>query len=128
MLIKDHSWGSITLDNGDTFGNVVIRSATAGNAYWNWDWNYLPEAMHHNPGYRRVDVDNLIFNSIIIPDNVILSTGYKNALKISGDIIDYIRSRGIGNVYIADTLECIRLYNSMERNRQSVVALIHSTC
>ena len=108
-------WSSITLDNGVTVRDLIIRSTSAGGGHSAWNWNYLPEVMHHDPGLREVDVNHLILDNPVLPKNVILSTGHHNVLKVSGRIVDYIRSRGINNVYIVNTDDAIRLYNSMER-------------
>lgn len=126
--ITSSNWGSITLDNGVSVRDLIIRSTAAGNSHSAWYWNYLPEVMHHDPGLREVDVNHLILDNSILPKNVILSTGRYNMLKISGRIVDYIRAKGINNIYVVNTDDAIRLYNSMEKDGISVIALIHSTC
>jgi len=89
-----------------------------------WDWKETH--MHHDPGVRRIDVEPIVDTQEIT--TMILTTGFKDKLKIQQSAIDYLLSKGI-EVSILSTRTALEFYNNVafEKHRH-VAALIHTTC
>jgi hypothetical protein len=140
-IISD-GWGTITLKlNGLTknFKDVVILPSYDQQIAEDWNWGWDNEIMHHRPGVRIKDIEQLIFSKTPKPDVVILSQGRGHGgqrenpgpgiLEISLDVKEYIESQGISEIYMLKTVGAIEKYNEIRSQGQKrIAALIHTTC
>jgi hypothetical protein len=84
--------------------------------------------MHHKPGYRKEDIYNFIGKDKTVYTHVILSTGRNEMLRVSPDIISYIKSKGIPNVFVLETAKAIQQYIVLRSQHRGVAIFIHTTC
>ena len=115
-LVTAFSWGRIEV-SGRTFKDVRLYPGGAEA----WDWGKT--GTRHDPGIQLADVEDLLVHR---PRTVVLSRGMELALKVPQATIDAIRARG-PEVIVLQSEQAVAAYNA-RCGRETVVALIHSTC
>lgn len=86
-----------------------------------WDWNETGTS--HEPGVGPADVEELLERGATV---VIFGTGFHGRLRVREETFSALSGKGVG-AHAFRTEEAVRLYNEL-RGRESVGALIHSTC
>lgn len=144
--ILEDNWGTITLKvNGEVkvfkspHKDVVILPSEDKQSveYWNWCWS--KDGMHHHPGIRIKDIEHFVFSQDMLPDVIILSQGRGHGdqrdnegpgvLEIEPDVVDYIKMKGVKEVFILKTVAAIEKYNEMRKEgKKRIAAFIHTTC
>jgi hypothetical protein len=113
----DHiEWGKIIVQD-ETFKDVII----CNDHVEEWDWRKCNTK--HDPGIQMSDVIQII-DTI---DDLILSTGFENKLKVKPETIRFIEYKK-KIYYVLETSEAVKKYNELINNGHRVGALIHSTC
>lgn len=140
-IISD-DWGRIIVKmNGDTrtFKDVIILPSEAKpmTQEWNWKWD-KDDGMHHHPGIRIKDVEELILSKVPKPDVIILSLGRgyggkrdnpgEGVLEVVPELKKYLEDQEI-EVHILKTVKAIEKYNEIRvQGNKTIAALIHTTC
>ena len=86
-----------------------------------WDWNET--GTRHEPGIQPADVEELLAKGA---RTVVLSRGMQRRLQVCPETLAMLSARGV-TAHVLQTEEAVRRYNEL-RERESVAALIHSTC
>ena len=141
--IESDGWGEIIVGmegKTHTFKDVIILSSEDQQIAAKWNWAWSSEAMHHKPGIRICDIDQLILANIPKPDVIILTQGRGHGrgrenpgpgeLNVAPKVYDYIKQIGVKEVYILKTAAAIDKYKEIcfQGDRKSIAALIHTTC
>lgn len=140
-------WGEIKLMiNGEekSFRDVVILPPDQKQNTGKWDWNEIAEKtsekrMSHHPGVRIADIDYHILEKLSVPPEVVILSqgrGYGGKCENSGpgileimpDVEQYLKSKGVKEVYILKTAPAIKKYKELQNSGKRVAALIHTTC
>lgn len=125
---NDWRWIDVEMDTNSTkyLGDVILLPGSVQKWDWQWSGSSFKDQMHHLPGIRQLDLDQLILPSE--PDVVILSKGRDSKLNIHKDVRSYMRKKGI-ELHVLKTEDAITKYNALcaEGNKR-VAALIHTTC
>jgi hypothetical protein len=115
-LVTAFFWGHIEAA-GRAFKDARLYPGGAEE----WDWRKTGTC--HDPGIQFADVEDLLGRR---PKTVILSRGMALALQVPQKTIDAIRAR-VPEVIVLQSQKAVAEYNK-RCVRESVVALIHSTC
>lgn len=116
------SWGKteITHDDGSISKYKDAKVYPSGSCSWNWKIT----GTEHVPGIQIEDVTSFIDEV----DIVILTKGMDLELKTKSDTIDYISNKKGKELYMEQTEDAIKLYNTLIAQGKKVGMLIHSTC
>jgi hypothetical protein len=120
-------WGKIVVNDSEkgkvSYKDCKLYYSDGKTESKNWDWNI--SGTHHDPGVQRVDLHDMDtkLNGAIL----LLSTGYDNCLKITPELIEYLKTNKM-EYMIANTEEIITWYKKLVDANKKVVALIHTTC
>lgn len=114
--VTDVSWGRLEA-GGRTFKDARLFPGGARE----WDWGET--GTRHVPGIQPGDVEELLERGAAV---VVLGTGFYGRLGVCRETLEALEDRGV-SVRVEKTGEAVRLYNEL-RERESVGALIHSTC
>lgn len=89
-----------------------------------WDWG--ASGTSHHGGIQRADVEALLAEEA---SEVVLSTGRLGLLRVSREVLDLLKARGV-TVHVLRTGAAIDRYNALASvpDGPRVGALIHSTC
>lgn len=87
-----------------------------------WDWKETNT--HHAPGIQLADVAELLRNGCQV---IVLSRGMQLALRVSPDVLQALRDRGI-EVHVEETNAAVTTYNRLVDAGKPVGGLFHSTC
>ncbi len=125
-LITSIVWGKICVQETSGFNKVYdattskdCKLSPKGSKPWNWSLTN----MHHSPGIRPIDVQELVDDA----DVFILSRGMDLVLQVLPATVTYLESKG-KVVHVLQTQAAVKLYNELVLSGKRVAALIHSTC
>ena len=114
--ITNLSWGRLDVED------VSLRDAKLfPGGSREWDWNET--GTRHAPGIQPSDVEELLEHGAAV---VVLSRGFHNRLGVCGETLRMLEDEGV-SVRVEQTERAVKLYNEL-RERETVGALIHSTC
>ena len=114
--ITNLSWGRLDVED------VSFRDAKLfPGGSREWDWNET--GTRHAPGIQPSDVEELLEHGAAV---VVLSRGFHNRLGVCGETLRMLEDEGV-SVRVEQTERAVKLYNEL-RERETVGALIHSTC
>lgn len=117
-IIDRIEWGNITVKaDSFSFKDVIIHNDSVEE----WDWKKT--GTKHDPGIQIADLIQIIDKI----DHIVLSTGFKNQLRVQDNTLNYIKFKK-KNYYVLNTEEAVKKYNQLARAGHRVGALIHSTC
>ena len=113
-MIENYSFGKILINGKEYNSDLIIFK---DHIYDNW-W--------------RKEGHNLCINDIkeVInekPDILIIGTGYFGLMKVPKEIIENIKSLGIGQVIIKKTGDAYTEYNKLYK-KNNIIAALHLTC
>jgi hypothetical protein len=115
--ITRSSWGLIEIDGSQIYKDVMIYPG--GCRAWNWK----ETGTSHETGISWSDVEVILSKGA---EAIVLSKGMLNRLRISENLINELKTRGI-EVYVRTTTTAIKKYNKL-RKEKKVGGLFHSTC
>jgi hypothetical protein len=116
-LIRAFRWGMIEDGAGRAFKDARLYPGGSES----WDWNKT--GTHHKPGIQIADFEDLLR---LRPSSVILTRGVCLKLEVPQVTVDAARATG-AEVLVLQSEDAVAEYNRRAR-RETVVALIHSTC
>ena len=111
------SWGRLEVEGHGPFKDAKLFPGGARA----WDWRET--GTDHSPGIQPTDVQELLQQGANV---VVLSTGFLGRLQVCPETLQMLSDSGVA-VHILQSRKAVRLYNDL-RERESVAALIHSTC
>jgi hypothetical protein len=113
-MIENYGFGQMLI-NGEKYNSDLI--IFADHIYDNW-WR--------KEGHNLCidDVKEIINKK---PDILIIGTGFYGLMKVSEDLIKYIKSAGIEQVIIKKTRDAGEEYNKLYKNK-NIIAAFHLTC
>lgn len=111
------------------WGRMEIEELGRGRDFKLWpggggEWDWRETGMHHKPGIRPVDVQELLDHGC---ETVVLSQGFEGALHTAPETLTFLAERGIG-VDVAKTGDAAEIYNRLATEGKRVGGLFHSTC
>jgi hypothetical protein len=113
MEIDHYSFGTITI-NGKTYtSDVIIYPDSVDPSWWRKEGHSL----------RPEDLDKALSAK---PDLLIIGTGFSGIMKVPGETVLFIQSKGI-EVMVQRTEKAVSLYNALSKTR-NIVAALHLTC
>lgn len=115
--ITRSSWGLIEIDRSQVYKDVIVYPGGSRS----WDWSETGTS--HESGIQWSDVEEILSNGA---EAIVLSKGMLNRLRISKNLINELKMRGI-DVYVHTTTTAINKYNELRTNKK-VGGLFHSTC
>lgn len=85
--------------------------------------------MHHDPGYRNVDIDHyfLEMRNGMNYTHLILTTGRLRKVKVNASVVSYAKKHGVSEVHILETSEGLALFNKLYPTNW-VCIFVHTTC
>ncbi|MBX7225372.1 MAG: Mth938-like domain-containing protein [Chitinophagales bacterium] len=110
-------WGLLKIESLEKFKDAKIFPSGARS------WNWKETGTKHESGIQKNDVIELLAQDAEI---VVLSTGYKEMLKVTKECIEYLESKNIP-YHILRTDFAVKKYNELVEKGIRVGALIHST-
>ncbi|MFQ6102666.1 MAG: Mth938-like domain-containing protein [Candidatus Glassbacteria bacterium] len=116
--IKSISWGQIEVE-GREAPYKDAKLFPGGSREWDW----RETGTQHSPGIQPADVGELLEHGATV---IILSKGFAGRLKVCPETLRLLEERSIP-VHVLKNEEAVALYNEL-REKESVGALIHSTC
>jgi hypothetical protein len=113
-MIEKYSFGQILISGKKYNSDLIIF---ADHIYDNW-WR--------KEGHNLCidDVKEIINKK---PDILIIGTGFYGLMKVSEDLIKYIKSAGIEQIIIKKTRDACEEYNKLYKNK-NIIAAFHLTC
>jgi len=116
--INKISWGKVEVDgHPNPYKDVMLYPGGSRE----WDWRET--GTEHKPGIQLEDVKELIEHGARF---IILSSGVYGRLKVAPETLCNLQRQEI-TVEIHKTPKAVQRYNEL-REKESVGALIHSTC
>lgn len=113
MRISHYSFGRITIDGKTYTSDVIIYPDHVDPSWWRKEGHSL-------------DVSDLTDIIDVMPDAIVIGTGYSGMMNVPEETVKFIRARGI-DVHVARTERAIEIFNSLHEDKKSVAAL-HLTC
>jgi hypothetical protein len=115
-LVTGSRWGQIEVAK-ESFRDAKLSPDGASE----WDWRATNT--HHVPGIQIADVAELVR----LGATIVLSRGFELVLQVPPATIDWLAERNIACEVLESGLAIAR-YNELANAKESVGALIHSTC
>lgn len=112
------SWGSMEVENVGSGRDFKLYPG-GGRP---WDWRETD--MHHVPGIRPVDVQELLDNGSQV---VVLSRGMELKLQTCPETLQMLSAKGVA-FHVEETTDAMKLYNQLAEDGKAVGGLFHSTC
>jgi hypothetical protein len=114
MRIDSYSFGKMIIDNREFTKDVVLFPDHVFSPWWRKEGHYLE--------ISDLPEDLLSEN----PEGVVIGTGYSEGMKVSPEIENLFKSKGM-ELIIEDTTHAFGTYNNLKDNKK-MVALFHLTC
>ncbi|MEX0596396.1 MAG: MTH938/NDUFAF3 family protein [Candidatus Paceibacterota bacterium] len=116
LQIVGIKWGSIELEHGYTFKDVILAPGFCQ------EWNWNDSKTTHSSGPQEDDINVLLLMGV---DTIILSRGMDMKLMVSPEIYEYCLSK-VDNVIICESKEAVVMYNFLVKSGKRVGLLLHS--
>jgi hypothetical protein len=113
MRITSYSFGSITVDGRTYTSDVIIYPGRVEASWWRKEGHSL----------QPVDLEGVVRAK---PDLLIVGTGSSGMMRVPGETIGFLESRGI-EIQVASTTRAVELFNNAPQGK-TVVAALHLTC
>ena len=113
MKIESYSFGNIVIDGNTYTSDLIIYPDRIWDKWWRNEGHAIHEA----------DLSTVMEKP---PETLIIGTGDSGRLKVSDEMKNYIKSKGI-KLRIAKTQDACKLYNDLSK-KGTVVAALHLTC
>ena len=114
------SWGRLEVEEGGATHTYKDAKLWPGGSR-GWDWNET--GTRHVPGIQPDDVAELLDQGA---QTIILSKGINERLQVKDETLQFLEERGI-DTEVLQSEKAVARYNEL-RDRETVGALIHSTC
>jgi hypothetical protein len=113
-LIDSYNFGSLVIDGKEYTNDVIILQSTVRDNWWRKEGHNLC-------------LDDLVDATKNEPDVIIVGTGNLGLMKISDELIEKLKSKGI-RVIVQRTKAACETFNKLLNLKQKVVAAFHLTC
>lgn len=114
MHIDSYQFGEIIIDGKKYDKDVIILGEEVFSPWWRQEGHLL----------SRDDLDKALEQK---PEILIIGNGAAGLMKVSAEIEDFIKERGIVCL-ILNTQEACRKFNELKSLGKKVVATLHLTC
>jgi len=117
-LVLSNSWGKMELEGFGIGRDFVVHP----NGGYEWDWRKT--GMHHTPGVRTVDIEQLLEYDVTV---IVVGQGYHGQLCVAQEVYDLLDRESIG-VFVSTTDVAVDEYNKLVAEGKLIAGLFHSTC
>ncbi|MEA1939557.1 MAG: MTH938/NDUFAF3 family protein, partial [Candidatus Caldatribacteriota bacterium] len=112
-MIENYSFGKITINRKKYNSDLIIYENSVDDTWWRKEGHNL-----------RIEDIHIILDKN--PEVLIIGTGAYGLMKVSSDLIEYLKSKNI-RVIIKKTKDACDEYNHLSQNKK-VIAALHLTC
>ena len=113
-MIENYSFGQILVNGKEYHSDIIIFKDHIYDDWWRKE--------SHNLCIE--DIDEIINQK---PDILIIGTGFFGLMKVPEELIENIKSLGIGHVIIKKTGDACTEYNKLYK-KNNIIAAFHLTC
>lgn len=113
-MIEHYNFGHIIINGKEYNSDLIIFIDHIDDNWWRKEGHNL-----------CIDDVKEIINKK--PDILIIGTGFYGLMKVSEDLIKYIKSAGIEQIIIKKTRDACEEYNKLYKN-SNIIAAFHLTC
>jgi len=115
-LIDSYEFGMVVIDGKRHASDVIVFPDRVLDGWW-------------RRGGHRLHIDDLkeVLNAEIQPEVLVIGTGYSGLMKVSNEVEEALRSRGI-QVTVQPTEQACQTLNRLLKSGRRVVAAFHLTC
>jgi hypothetical protein len=113
MKIEHYSFGKIVIDGKTYTSDLIIYPDRIDPSWWRKEGHLL----------QIDDLSDVLKEN---PDLIIIGTGYSGVMRVSEDVIKFLKSKKI-NVIIEKTSEAVITYNKSPKTKK-IIACLHLTC
>lgn len=113
-MIEEYEFGRIVIQGKLYTSDVIVHRNGVEEGWW------------RKEGHRvcREDIKRILD---LNPEMVVFGTGAYGRVKVDGDVIEYLKNRGI-DVFVLETEEAVKLFESLLKQGKNVVLAAHLTC
>jgi len=115
-LIDSYEFGTMVINGKRYVSDVIVFPDRVLDGWW-------------RKGGHRLHIDDLkeVLNAEPQPEVLVIGTGYSGLMKVSNDVEEALRSRGI-QITVQPTEQACQTLNKLLKSGRRAVAAFHLTC
>jgi len=113
-VIEEYEFGRIVIQRKVYTSDVIVHKNGVEEGWWRKEGH-------------KVCMDDIKRILNLNPEVVVFGTGAYGRVKVDDDVIEYLKKKGI-DVYVLETEEAVKLFESMLKQGKNVVLAAHLTC
>lgn len=115
-MIDSYEFGTIMINGKRYASDVIVFPDRVLDGWW-------------RKGGHRLHIDDLkeVLNAEPQPEVLVIGTGYSGLMKVSNEVEETLRSRGI-QIIVQPTEQACQTLNKLSKSGRRVVAAFHLTC
>ena len=115
-MIDSYEFGTMVINGKRYVSDVIVFPDRVLDGWW-------------RKGGHRLHIDDLkeVLNAEPQPEVLVIGTGYSGLMKVSNDVEEALRSRGI-QITVQPTEQACQTLNKLLKSGRRAVAAFHLTC
>jgi hypothetical protein len=114
-MIENYSFGKILINGKEYISDLIIFKDYIHDNWWRKESHKL----------CIDDIKEIISKK---PDILIIGTGFFGLMKVPEELIENIKSLGVGQVIIKKAGDACTEYNKLYKKNNNIIAAFHLTC
>jgi len=113
-VIEEYEFGRIVIQGRVYTSDVIVHKNGVEEGWWRKEGH-------------RVCMDDIKRILDLNPEVVVFGTGAYGRVKVDEEVIEYLKKNNI-DVYVLETGEAVKLFDSLLKQGKNVVLAAHLTC
>lgn len=113
-MIEEYEFGRIVIQGRVYTSDVIVHKNGVEEGWWRKEGH-------------RVCMDDIKRILDLNPEVVVFGTGAYGRVKVDEEVIEYLKKNNI-DVYVLETGEAVKLFDSLLKQGKNVVLAAHLTC
>ena len=113
-MIEEYEFGRIVIQGRVYTSDVIVHKNGVEEGWWRKEGH-------------RVCMDDIRRILDLNPEVVVFGTGAYRRVKVDEEVIEYLKKNNI-DVYVLETGEAVKLFDSLLKQGKNVVLAAHLTC
>ena len=113
-MIEEYEFGRIVIQGRVYTSDVIVHKNGVEEGWWRKEGH-------------RVCMDDIRRILDLNPEVVVFGTGAYGRVKVDEEVIEYLKKNNI-DVYVLETGEAVKLFDSLLKQGKNVVLAAHLTC
>ena len=113
-MIEEYEFGRIVIQGKLYTSDVIVHKNGVEEGWWRKEGH-------------KVCMDDIKRILDLNPEIVVFGTGAYGRVKVEDEVIKYLKKNGI-DVYVLETEEAVKLFESLLKQGKNVVLAAHLTC